>query len=121
MTGLYFYDNSVLDIAASLRPSSRGELEITDVNLLLSGAEVSSVDAAKLGRGYAWLDTGTHDSLSDASQFVRSFQQRQGLIIGCPEEIAFTKGFIDADDLRRLVGRLGNSAYGRYLGRLVNE
>ena len=98
MTGLYFYDNAVLDIAADLRPSARGELEITDVNRRY--LETGKLSVVKLGRGYAWLDTGTHDLSIEASQFVRSIQQRQGLIVGCPEEIAFAKGFIGAHDLR---------------------
>jgi glucose-1-phosphate thymidylyltransferase len=119
VTGLYFYDNSALDIAARLRPSARGELEITDVNRRYM--ELGKLNVVKLGRGYAWLDTGTHDSLIEAAQFVRSIQQRQGLIVGCPEEIAYTKGFIGADDLRALAARLGNSLYGRYLHRLANE
>ena len=119
VTGLYFYDNSVLDIAAGLRPSARGELEITDVNRQYM--EQGKLNIVKLGRGYAWLDTGTHDSLIEAAQFVRSIQQRQGLIVGCPEEIAYTKGFITADDLQRLAARLGNSAYGQYLHRLASE
>ena len=110
---------AVLDIAAGLRPSARGELEITDVNLRY--LESGKLSVVKLGRGYAWLDTGTHDSLIEASQFVRSIQQRQGLIVGCPEEIAFTKGFIDANDLRGLAERLGHSAYGKYLHRLLSE
>ena len=119
VTGLYFYDNSVLDIAAGLRPSARGELEITDVNRRY--LESGKLSVVKLGRGYAWLDTGTHDSLIEASQFVRSIQQRQGLIVGCPEEIAFTKGFIGADDLRGLADQLGNSSYGEYLKRISGE
>jgi len=119
VTGLYFYDNSVLDIAAQLQPSARGELEITDVNRRYM--ELGKLNIVKLGRGYAWLDTGTHDSLIEAAQFVRSIQQRQGLIVGCPEEIAYMKRFIGVDDLRRLASRLGNSAYGRYLQRLASE
>lgn len=113
VTGLYFYDNAVLDIAASLRPSARGELEITDVNHRYM--ELGRLRVVKLGRGYAWLDTGTHEALLEAGQFVRSVQHRQGLIVGCPEEIAYTKGFITADDLRRLATQFGNSAYGQYL------
>jgi glucose-1-phosphate thymidylyltransferase len=119
VTGLYFYDNAVLDIAASLRPSARGELEITDINRRYM--ELGRLQIVKLGRGYAWLDTGTHDALLDAAQFVRSIQHRQGLIVGSPEEIAYTKGFITADDLRRLAAQYGNSAYGRYLHWLVDE
>lgn len=117
VTGLYFYDNAVLDIAASLRPSARGELEITDVNRRY--LEVGMLDVVKLGRGYAWLDTGTHDSLLEASEFVRSLQRRQGLLVGCPEEVAFTSGFITADDLRGLAERYETSDYGAYLLRLA--
>jgi glucose-1-phosphate thymidylyltransferase len=119
VTGLYFYDNSVLDIAAQLRPSGRGELEITDVNRRYM--ELGKMHVVKLGRGYAWLDTGTHDALLEAAEFVRSIQHRQGLLVGCPEEVAFTKGFISADDLRQLAARFGMTEYGRYLQRLVNE
>jgi glucose-1-phosphate thymidylyltransferase len=119
VTGLYFYDNSVLDIAAGLRPSARGELEITDVNRRY--LKTGKLNVVKLGRGYAWLDTGSHDSLIEASQFVRSIQQRQGLIVGCPEEVAFAKGYIGAHDLRQLADQLGNCAYGSYLKRLSGE
>lgn len=119
VTGLYFYDNSVLDMAAHLRPSPRGELEITDINRKYM--ELGKLRIVKLGRGYAWLDTGTHDSLIDAGQFVRSIQQRQGLIVGSPEEVAYNRGYIDANDLRDLATRLGNSAYGGYLRRLADE
>jgi glucose-1-phosphate thymidylyltransferase len=119
VTGLYFYDNSVLDIAAELRPSGRGELEITDVNRRYM--ELGRMNVVKLGRGYAWLDTGTHDALLDAAEFVRSIQRRQGLLVGCPEEVAFTKGFITADDLRNLAARFGMTAYGGYLQQLANE
>jgi glucose-1-phosphate thymidylyltransferase len=119
VTGLYFYDNAVLDIAAQLRPSARGELEITDVNRRYM--ELGRLHVVKLGRGYAWLDTGTHDALLEAAQFVRSIQHRQGLIVGCPEEIAFTKGFITAANLRRLAAQYGNGAYGKYLHWLVDE
>ena len=113
VTGLYFYDNSVLDIAAELRPSARGELEITDVNRRYM--ELGQMHVVKLGRGYAWLDTGTNDALLEAAQFVRSIQHRQGLLVGCPEEVAFTRGFITADELRDLATRIGMTAYGRYL------
>jgi glucose-1-phosphate thymidylyltransferase len=119
VTGLYFYDNVVLDIAAGLRPSARGELEITDVNRHY--LQRGKLRVVKLGRGYAWLDTGTHDALLEASEFVRSIQHRQGLLVGCPEEIAYLKGFITADDLRSLAVRYGKTAYGRYLQRLVDE
>jgi glucose-1-phosphate thymidylyltransferase len=119
VTGLYFYDNAVLDIAASLRPSARGELEITDVNRRY--LELGKLHVVKLGRGYAWLDTGTHDNLLGASEFVRSIQQRQGLLIGCLEEIAFSHGLISADHLRGLIGRYDKTAYGAYLLRLLDE
>jgi glucose-1-phosphate thymidylyltransferase len=119
VTGLYFYDNAVLDIAAGLRPSARGELEITDVNRRY--LELRRLRVVKLGRGYAWLDTGTHDALLEASEFVRSIQNRQGLLVGCPEEVAYSKGFISADQLRGLAARYGKTVYGRYLQRLVDE
>ena len=119
VTGLYFYDNAVLDIAANLRPSARGELEITDVNRRY--LELKKLHVVKLGRGYAWLDTGTHDALLEASDFVRSIQHRQGLLVGCPEEIAYTKGFITADELRGLAARYNKTDYGRYLQRLADE
>jgi len=119
VTGLYFYDNTVLDIAADLRPSARGEIEITDVNRRY--LERKKLHVVKLGRGYAWLDTGTHDALLEASEFVRSIQHRQGLLVGCPEEIAYAKGFITADALRGLAARYSKTAYGGYLQRLVDE
>src|SRR5262245_25640521 len=119
VTGLYFYDNAVLDIAAGLRPSARGELEITDVNQRYLA--LKKLHIVKLGRGYAWLDTGTHDALMEASEFVRSIQHRQGLLVGCPEEIAYMKSFITGDELRGLAGRYGKTAYGRYLLQLVAE
>jgi glucose-1-phosphate thymidylyltransferase len=119
VTGLYFYDNAVLDIAAQLRPSNRGELEITDVNRRYM--ELARMHVVKLGRGYAWLDTGTHDALLEAGEFVRSIQNRQGLLVGCPEEVAFSKGFITAEALRHLAARFGKTAYGHYLERLVQE
>jgi glucose-1-phosphate thymidylyltransferase len=119
VTGLYFYDNAVLDIAASLRPSARGELEITDVNRRY--LELKKLHVVKLGRGYAWLDTGTHDALLEASDFVRSIQHRQGLLVGCPEEIAYTMGFITTDELRRLAARYDKTHYGRYLQRIADE
>jgi glucose-1-phosphate thymidylyltransferase len=119
VTGLYFYDNAVLDIAASLQPSARGELEITDINRRYM--ELGKLQIVKLGRGYAWLDTGTHDALLEAAQFVRSIQHRQGLLVGCPEEVAYTKGYITADDVRRLASQYTNSAYGQYLNWLVDD
>jgi glucose-1-phosphate thymidylyltransferase len=119
VTGLYFYDNSVIEIAAQLRPSARGELEITDVNRRYM--QLGQMHVVRLGRGYAWLDTGTHDALLEAGEFVRSIQNRQGLLVGCPEEVAFTKGFITADELRYLAAKFGKTAYGQYLQRLVQE
>jgi glucose-1-phosphate thymidylyltransferase len=119
VTGLYFYDNAVLEIAAGLRPSARGELEISDVNRRY--LELRTLHVVKLGRGYAWLDTGSHDALLEAAEFVRTIQHRQGLLVGCPEEIAYVKGFITSDQLRGLAARSGKTAYGRYLLRLVDE
>ncbi len=113
VTGLYFYDAQVADIAASIRPSARGELEITDVNRRY--LEMGQLDVQRLGRGFAWLDTGTPDSLTDAANYVRALEKRQGLRICCPEEIAFEQGFIDAGQLTRLGAALGKSAYGQYL------
>ncbi|MFC0284631.1 glucose-1-phosphate thymidylyltransferase RfbA [Camelimonas abortus] len=119
VTGLYFYDRQVVDIAASLRPSARGELEITDVNRAY--LEQGKLSVQKMGRGFAWLDTGTHDSLVDAANFVRTLEKRQGQRIACPEEVAFEKGFIDAAQLERLGAALGKSGYGQYLIRRARE
>lgn len=119
VTGLYFYDNSVLDIAADLSPSARGELEITDVNKTYLKRGVLRVQM--MSRGYAWFDTGTHDSLLEASEFVRTIELRQGLKIACVEEVAFRMGFIDAAQMARLAARLGKSNYARYLEGVLAE
>ena len=119
VTGLYFYDQQVVDIAKSLKPSPRGELEITDLNRVY--LERGALDVQVMGRGHAWLDTGTHDSLIDAAQFIQTLEKRQGLKISCPEEIAWRQGWIDADQLRRLAAPLAKSGYGQYLLRIVDE
>jgi glucose-1-phosphate thymidylyltransferase len=119
VTGLYFYDNAVLDIAAGLQPSARGELEITDVNRRY--LELNKLHVVRLGRGYAWLDTGTHAALLEAAEFVRTVQDRQGLLVGCPEEVAYLQGFISAESLHRLAMKYSKTAYGRYLQRLIDE
>ncbi|GIW99733.1 MAG: glucose-1-phosphate thymidylyltransferase [Pirellulaceae bacterium] len=117
VTGLYFYDNDVLDIAASLKPSARGELEITDVNRVY--LERGQLHVELLGRGFAWLDTGTHDSLQQASAFVQVIESRQALKIACPEEIAYRAGWIDADQVATIAATMPNSDYGNYLHRLI--
>jgi glucose-1-phosphate thymidylyltransferase len=119
VTGIYFYDNRVLDIAAGLRPSARGELEITDVNLAYLESQELRVEL--LGRGVAWLDTGTHESLLEASMFVETIQNRQGLKIACLEEIAWRQGWIDRDDLERIGSAMKNSSYGDYLLQIARE
>jgi glucose-1-phosphate thymidylyltransferase len=119
VTGLYFYDNAVLDIAANLKPSPRGELEITDVNRVYLERDQLSVET--MGRGFAWLDTGTHESLLDASQFIQTIERRQGLKIACPEEIAYSNGFIDAAQLEKLAHPLIKSGYGAYLMQVLHE
>ena len=119
VTGLYFYDNQVTGIAADLKPSARGELEITDINRVY--LERNQLDVEIMGRGYAWLDTGTHQSLIEASSFIQTIENRQGLKVCCPEEIAYHKGFIDAAQLERLAQPLAKHGYGQYLLRLLSE
>lgn len=118
VTGLYFYDETVIDIAADLTPSSRGELEITDVNRAY--LERGDLNVETMGRGFAWLDTGTPESLIEAAEFVRTIEKRQGVKIACPEEIALDQGFIDLPQFEKLATDLGKSAYGQYLRRLVS-
>jgi glucose-1-phosphate thymidylyltransferase len=119
VTGLYFYDNQVLDIAASLKPSARGELEITDVNRRY--LERGELAVEVMGRGMAWLDTGTHETLLEASQYIETIERRQGLKIACPEEIAYRQGYIDAAALEKLGQAMARNAYGRYLLSLLRE
>lgn len=117
VTGLYFYDNQVLDMARDLKPSPRGELEITDINRLYLARKQLNVE--NMGRGYAWLDTGTHDSLLEASQFIATLQKRQGLMVACPEEIAWRAGWISSDNLAQLAAPLAKNGYGMYLNNLL--
>jgi glucose-1-phosphate thymidylyltransferase len=119
VTGLYFYDTQVCDLAAVLRPSARGELEITDVNRVY--LERGALAVERMGRGYAWLDTGTHESMLEASLFIQTIERRQGLKIACPEEIAYHQGLIDAAQVERLAHALGKSDYARYLEKLLAE
>lgn len=117
VTGLYFYDNSVVELAKSLKPSPRGELEITDINRLYM--ERGTLKVAMMGRGYAWLDTGTHHSLIEASNFIKTIEDRQGLKVSCPEEIAYRKGFIDAAQVKKLAEPLAKNDYGKYLLKMI--
>ena len=119
VTGLYFYDNRVVEYARNLKPSARGELEITDLNRLYM--EAGDLYVEQMGRGYAWLDTGTHDSLLEAGEFVRTLQHRQGVQVACLEEIAFEKGFIDADQARTAGERFKKTAYGRAILNAINN
>lgn len=119
ITGLYFYDNQVIDMAKTLKPSERGELEITDINKIYLEQKQLSVE--KMGRGYAWLDTGTHESLNEASTFIETIERRQGLKVACPEEIAYRSGLINAEKLAELAQPLAKNGYGQYLLKLLKE
>ena len=119
VTGLYFYDNQVCDFAASLEPSVRGELEITDVNRAYLNKNALHVEI--MGRGFAWLDTGTHDSLLDAAGFIATLQKRQGLMVACPEEIAYRHGWISAEAVQKVASQLSKNSYGQYLHKVLNE
>jgi glucose-1-phosphate thymidylyltransferase len=119
VTGLYFFDNRVVELARSLEPSPRGELEITDLNRLY--LEQGKLQVEIMGRGYAWLDTGTHDSLLDAGQFIATIEKRQGLKVACPEEIAWRAGWIDSAALAALAEPLAKTGYGQYLQRLIDR
>jgi len=119
VTGLYFYDHQVCDIAASIKPSARGELEITDVNQAYLNNNALNVEI--MGRGYAWLDTGTHDSLLDAAGFIATLQKRQGLMVACPEEIAYRQGWISAEVVEKVASQLSKNSYGQYLTKMLHE
>jgi glucose-1-phosphate thymidylyltransferase len=119
VTGLYFYDGQVVDIAKSLRPSARGELEITDVNKAY--LKKNQLEVVVMGRGMAWLDTGTHESLMDAALYIQAIEKRQGLMVACPEEIAYRSGYITAKDVERVAASMKNSGYGGYLLQLLKE
>ncbi len=119
VTGLYFYDNQVCDIAASIQPSARGEYEITDVNRFYLDKNELNVEI--MGRGFAWLDTGTHDSLLDAAGFIATLQKRQGLMVACPEEIAYRQGWISAEVVQKVASLLSKNTYGQYLNKILNE
>ncbi len=119
VTGLYFYDTQVCDIAAAIKPSARGELEITDVNRVYLNQNSLSVEI--MGRGYAWLDTGTHDSLLDAAGFIATLQKRQGLMVACPEEIAYRQGWITQEAVEKVANQLSKNSYGQYLMKILHE
>ena len=119
VTGLYFYDNQVCDIAAAIKPSARGELEITDVNRVYLEKQQLSVEI--MGRGFAWLDTGTHDSLLDAAGFIATLQKRQGLMVACPEEIAYRQGWVSAEAVEKVAAQLSKNSYGQYMSKILNE
>jgi glucose-1-phosphate thymidylyltransferase len=119
VTGLYFYDKDAVSMAKSLKPSLRGELEITDLNRLYLEKEKLNIEI--MGRGYAWLDTGTHDSLLEASQFIATLENRQGLKVSCPEEISYRRGWINASQLEKLAAPLSKNGYGQYLQRVLKE
>jgi len=119
VTGLYFYDNEVVNIAKALRPSARGELEITDVNKVY--LERGQLEVVVMGRGMAWLDTGTHESLMDASLYIQAIEKRQGLMVACPEEIAYRSGYITAEEIERIGNKMKSNSYGAYLLQLLRE
>jgi glucose-1-phosphate thymidylyltransferase len=119
VTGLYFYDTNVVNLAKTLKPSSRGELEITDLNRLYLNEQKLNVEI--MGRGFAWLDTGTHDSLLEASQFIATIENRQGLKVSCPEEIGYRKGWINPTQLEKLAAPLSKNGYGQYLKSIIQE
>ena len=119
VTGLYFYDAQVVQIAKSLKPSARGELEITDVNKMY--LQKNQLEVVVMGRGMAWLDTGTHESLMDAALYIQAIEKRQGLMVACPEEIAYRNGYITATQVEHIAGAMKNSSYGAYLLQLLKE